>query len=673
MRYVVILCIASLILLACAKARPQQLALGLDKNDIDTTVRPQDDFFRYVNGGWLDRTQIPDDRPRYGSFDELAVKAEEDLKVIIEELVASRAAEGSEPRKIADLYLSFMSEDMIAQAGITPIRAELDRIAAITGLQELIGFFARSLREGGSAPLVLYVGQDQGKSDRYITHLSQSGLGLPDRDYYLKDDETSIALRSAYRDLIRKLFEQAGQEDAEIAAGQVVDLETRIASAHWTRVQNRDRRATYNLTSLDQLQARHRLFDWPLYLQAAGVAEVQEMVIRQPDYLAALETLLAEVPIKTWKRYLTWHLLRDAAPYLGPEFVDAHFAFYGRSLQGLKEQRPRWKRGLDLVNRSLGDALGQIYVARHFPGEAKTRMERLVANLRAAFALAIDDLDWMSAETKVEARKKLAAFNSKIGYPSKWKEYESLVVADADLLGNLRRSFALEYQRNLDKLNQPIDREEWFMTPQTVNAYYNSTLNEIVFPAAILQPPFFNIHADEAVNYGAIGAVIGHEITHGFDDQGRRSDGEGNLRDWWTQEDEGRFRARAQLIIDQYAAYEPLPGMFINGELSLGENIADLGGLTVAFRAYRLSLGDRPAPVIEGFSGPQRFFMGWAQIWRIKFRDEALRNQLITGPHSPGPFRVKGPLGNMPEFYEAFAVSENDGMFRPVELRAKIW
>ena len=658
---------------ACTRPQSKVLGLGVDVGGFDTTVRPQDDFFRFVNGGWLDRTPIPEDRSRFGAFDELQEASEASLRAIVEELAAGEAEPGSERRKIGDLFASFMDEARLEELGAAPLQEDLASIAAVSSLEELVALFGAAPRAGWSAPLALFVNQDQGQSDRYIVYLSQSGLGMPDRDFYLREDPRSRELLAVYRATVERLMGLAGIPGPDRAAEAVMALETSIAGYHWTRVQNRDRQATYNPMTVRALVERTPGFPWAGYLAAAELADVEEVVVRQPDYLDAVARLAREVPLEDWKIYLSWHLVRNAAPLLSRAFVEAHFDFYGRALQGTTELRPRWRRGIGVVNGSLGDALGKIYVERHFPPEAKERMERLVANLKVAFGQAIDELEWMSEATKQEARAKLDRFGSKIGYPETWKEYSDLEIRRSDLAGNVRRSGEVEYRRRIEKLGQPIDRGEWFMTPQIVNAYYTPSLNEVVFPAAILQPPFFSLWADEAVNYGAIGGVIGHEITHGFDDQGRRSDGEGNLRDWWTPEDEERFRARAQVLVDQFDAYEPLPGMRINGQLALGENIADLGGLTVAHRAYLLSLGDREAPVIDGFTGSQRVFLGWAQVWRTQYRDEALRTQLITGPHSPGPYRVRGPLSNMPEFYAAFGVQEGDGMFRPAEERVKIW
>lgn len=656
-----------------APAPPRVLGLGVDQANMDLDVRPQDDFFAYMNGGWMETNEIPADRSRWGSFDELRDAAEQQVLAIVREAAEAGGEPGSNAQKVGDLFQSFMDEETIEGLGLEPLAAELAVIDAISSHDDLVAVWGDARRNGTAAPVVMFIGQDQMQSDRYITQLNQWGLGLPDREYYLGDDERSAALRTAYTAHIARMLDLAGIEGGADAAARILALETRIASAHWTRVQNRDRTATYNRMTMAQLAETAPGFDWQGFFAAGGVDEIDELVVRQPTYLTAFAGFYRQIPVADWQAYHRFHLLSNAAPFLPAAFVDENFDFFGRTLSGQPENRSREKRGVGVVENVLGFMVGEMYVERHFQPEAKERMDQLVANLRVAFAEAINELEWMSEETKAEARAKLASFNTKIGYPDVWRDYDCVTIDAGDLMGNLRRSTACEYERMLARLGSEVDRDEWFMTPQTVNAYYSSTMNEIVFPAAILQPPFFNVDADDAVNYGAIGGVIGHEFTHGFDDQGRRSDGEGNLRDWWTAEDEVQFRERAQRMIDQYDAFEPLPGMNIQGALALGENIADLGGLTISYRAYQHSLGGEEARVIDGFTGEQRFFMGWGQVWRIKFREEALRRQLITGPHSPGEYRVLGVLSNMPEFYEAFGVTEEDGMYRPEDVRVKIW
>ncbi|CAM5181544.1 M13 family metallopeptidase [Alishewanella longhuensis] len=656
---------------AATVAAEQQAGFAL--KNFDKSVAPQQDFFRFVNGNWLGNTEIPADKVRWGSFDELRESAEQQVLEIIRELAAGEHPKNSDAQKIADLYNSFLNESLINSLGLNPLRGDLARIQQVRNHQELAVLWGELQRYRFGTPVAVFVGQDQRQSDQYITGASQGGLGLPDRDYYLKDDERSVKLLGQYADFIATLWQLAGFDNPEQAAEQVIALEKQLAAAQWSRIQNRDRNATYNKLSIPELQQLAPGFDWPAFLQAADLGKVDALVIRQPSYFTDFARLQAQIPVAQWQTYLKFHLLRANAANLSEPFAQASFEFYGKTLSGQQEQRSREKRAVSLVDGSLGFMVGKEYVARHFKPEAKARMDEMIENLRAAFKEAINELEWMSAETKVEAQAKLAKFNTKIGYPDVWRDYDCLTIDANDLLGNLRRSSECEYQRMVNRLGQPVNRDEWGMTPQTVNAYYSSTMNEIVFPAAILQPPFFNVDADDAVNYGAIGGVIGHEFTHGFDDQGRRSDGDGNLRDWWTPEDARQFSERAQRMIDQYNAFNPIDNLHLQGALGLGENIADLGGLTVAFRAYQNATKDQPKQTIAGFTPEQRFFIGWSQVWRIKFRDEALRQQVITGPHSPGMYRVLGVLSNMPEFYEAFDVKPGDGMYREEEVRVKIW
>jgi len=648
---------------------------GVELFNMDMDVRPQDDFFRFVNGGWVDNTAIPEDRSRWGSFDELNERADQHVLEIIREAAASNAPAGTELRKIGDMFQSFMDEQRLETLGLSPLQPLLEQINAIADHEQLVSWWASAPAQRQSAPLGFGVGQDQRQSDEYITSMGQSGLGMPDRDFYLSEDTRFVNLREQYQAHIARMLILAGFDDtnASDAAIRVLALETRLAQAHWSRIQNRDRNATYNRMTPDELAALAPGINWTRYLETANLDQVPALVVRQPTYLSALAELYTDISIDDWKLYHQYHLLRAAAPYLKAAFVDEQFDFFARILNGQPAMRSREQRAVNAVERVMGFAVGKAYVERHFEPQARERMDQLVANLLDAFKVAIDELEWMTPATKVEAQAKLAGLNTKIGYPDQWETYDCLQISADDLLGNIQRSAVCEHERMMARLGQPVDRSEWFMTPQTVNAYYSATMNEIVFPAAILQPPFFNVQADDAVNYGAIGAVIGHEITHAFDDQGRHSDGEGNLRDWWAPEDAANFTARAQRMIDQFDQYEPLPGLHIQGALALGENIADLGGLTVAYKAWQLSLDGQEPAELDGFSGEQRFFLGWGQIWRIQFREEALRQQLITGPHSPGTYRVLGPLSNMPEFYQAFAVSETDAMYRPLDVRVKIW
>ena len=665
-----------ILLLAALLAAAQPAAaqqLGVDLAAIDTTVRPQDDFYRFVNGRWLETTEIPADRSNYGTFTELADRAELALRRIVEDAAADRnAAAGSERAKIGALYRSFMDTARIESLGIEPVRPELERIAAIDSRDELIAEFARLARIGVQRPFSVSVSQDAQQADRYAVYVSQSGLGLPDRDYYVRDGYEFARTRGEYVRYIARLLELAGHDRPRTGANRVMALETRLADASWTRVQNRDRNATYNPRTVAELERAMGHFDWTGYLRAADI-DVDTVIVRQPSYLEALDGILEGASYATLRDYLTFKVLDSAAPYLSSDFAEARFDFRGRVLAGTEVERDRWKRGIDLVSGSLGDALGKIYVERHFQPEARARMQELVDNLKEAFRLGIDALEWMSPATRAEAHAKLASFNTKIGYPNEWEDYSSLEVREGDLVGNVLRASEFQYRDMIERLGQPVDREEWFMNPFTVNAYYSSTMNEIVFPAAILQPPFFDVAADDATNYGAIGGVIGHEISHGFDDQGRKSDGEGNLRDWWTAEDAAAFEERATRLGEQYDAFSPIEGMNVNGRLTMGENIGDLSGLTVAYEAYKLSLDGQEPPVIEGFTGDQRFFLGWAQIWRRLYRDAELRNRLLTDSHSPSEYRTNGTLRNMDAFHEAFGTEPGDGMWLPPEERVEIW
>jgi putative endopeptidase len=649
------------------------MALGVDTTGFDRSVRPQDDFFAFVNGGWLKRTQIPADRTSTGTFLALRDESQAALRAIIDSVSAAQNAPGTTGQKVGDLYRSYMDTARIEQLGVTPIRGDLDRIAAVTSREQYPQLFAALRRIGVASPFAFGVGQDQGNSSRYAVSISQAGLGLPDRDYYLVDNERNTAIRNAYVQYLETLLRLSGTADAAGAARRVLAFETSLARIQWDRTRNRDRNATYNPTSVADLQARTPGFRWSTYLTTAGLPSIDSVIVRQPDYLNAVDALLASTPVEDVKTYLTVRVLDPAAAYLSRDFREARFAFRGRVLSGQEQERPRWQLGVNAVEGVLGEAVGSIYVERHFSPESKARMEELVANLMAAYREAIDELEWMSPATKAEAQAKLANFTVKIAYPDKWRDYSALEMRPDDLLGNVRRATAFEYADMIGRLGKPVDRTEWGMTPQTVNAYYNPVNNEIVFPAAILQPPFFNLSADDAVNYGAIGAVIGHEISHGFDDQGRKSDGQGNLRDWWTAQDAAAFEQRANMLVEQYSAFEPIPGARVNGRLTLGENIGDVSGVAIAYRAYKKSLEGRQAPVIEGFTGDQRFFLGFAQVWRSMAREEALRQQLLTDPHSPGMYRTNGVLANVPAFYEAFNVRPGDRMYLPPERRVKIW
>jgi putative endopeptidase len=662
-----------IVLLASGLPAQTGRALGVDTTFFDRSVRPQDDFYRFVNGGWLRDTQIPADRSTFGTFVQLRDRSEQALHELLEEAAAGRHPAGSDLQKIGDFYATALDSARAEQLGVRPLQPTLARIAAVSSREQLPELFAELQKIGVQTPFSFFVGQDARQATRYVTYAGQSGLGLPDRDYYLKPDARFAETRTAYRGYVATLLRLAGVADADSAAARIVGLETALAEKHWDRARNRDREATYNPRTVAELNALTPGFGWDRYLAAVGAQSTPAIVVRQPDYLQGLGAMMQSVPLETWKAYETFKALDAYGAALDSRFTNARFAFRGRVLQGLQEQLPRWKRAVQSTEGALGEAAGRVYVDRNFRPEQKARMQALVTNLIAAFREGIDRLQWMGPETRAQAQSKLAQFNVKIGYPDRWRDYSALEVTRGDLVGNLMRSARFEHARNIKRLGEPVDRTEWGMTPQTVNAYYSSTMNEIVFPAAILQPPFFNPDADDAVNYGAIGAVIGHEISHGFDDQGRRSDGEGNLRDWWTETDNAAFQTRANALVEQYSAYSPLEGLNVNGRLTLGENIGDLSGLAVAYRAYHRSLQGREAPVIGGFTGDQRFFLGWAQIWRSKFRDEALRQQLLSDSHSPGEYRTNGVLRNMPEFYQAFGVRDGDRMYTPADRRVTIW
>jgi putative endopeptidase len=641
----------------------------MDTSGRDETVRPQDDFYRAWNGGWLDTFEIPADKAEYASFTKLHDEAQEQLKAIIEELAQTQPPVETSAGKIATLFADFLDTDARDAAGTAPLADLLARVDAVTDVAELSRLFGEFDRDGIGAPVGVFVHQDNMDSTRYLLDVRQSGLGLPDRDYYF--DERFAEILADYRSHIARMWGLAGLPgDAEDAADRIVALETRIAEIHWDKVRNRDPQATYNLRQVDELSVP--ALDLTDFL-AGAQASAEEVNVGQPDFLSNFGALLAELPLADWQDYLRLHIVTGFAALLTSELDAANFAFYGTRLRGVPEQRPMWKRGVDLAQGAMSEALGQEYVARHFPPEHKARMLELVDNLLAVYGESIDDLDWMTEATKQAARAKLATFRPKIGYPDKWKDYTGLQIVPGDVIGNAIRAARFHHDYEINKLGGPIDRDEWFMPPQMVNAYYNPEMNEIVFPAAILQPPFFDMAADDAVNYGAIGAVIGHEISHGFDDKGSQYDGEGNLRNWWTDDDHAAFQAKTEALVAQYAAYEPVDGHRINGELTLGENIADVSGLAVAYRAYLRSLQGADAPVLDGLTGPQRFFAGYAQVWRAKTRPEETVRRVATDPHSPPEFRVLGVLVNSDEFVAAFDVQPGDGMWREPDQRVRIW
>lgn len=647
------------------------LSSGLVLENFDKSVRPQDDLYRFANGKWLDQFEIPADKSSFGAFTHLYDESQDNLKVIINDASQGNIS-GDSAKKVGVAYASFMNEAAIEASGLSPLQKERDAIAGLKTHKDIGHHFLHLQELGVKTPFGGWVDQDHKNTTSYILYMTQSGLGLPDRDYYFKQEEKFQKIRAGYETYLTTIFTLLGHASPNAQAKSVMTTEKKLADKHWTRVQNRDRNKTYNKISIDELAGILTEVPFKAWNDRIGGA-LSNVVIRQPDYFNGLSEILRATNVAAWQAYCEAHLVTSLANRMTKPFVDAHFGFYGKVLRGIKENRPRWKRGVSEVETMLGEVLGQVYVERHFKPEAKERMEGLVRNLTKSFEKGINELDWMTAPTKVHAQEKLKKFVSKIGYPTRWRDYSSLVIQVDDPVGNYLRSRLFQHHREMAKLGKPIDREEWFMNPQTVNAYYNPSMNEIVFPAAILQPPFFNLAADDAVNYGGIGAVIGHEFSHGFDDQGRKSDGDGMLRDWWTEEDAKEFKRRADLMIAQYAKFSPIEGTHVNGELTLGENIGDLGGLTIAYKAYKLSLNGEESPVIDGYTGEQRFFLGWAQSWACKYREAALRQRLMTDPHSPAIYRVLGVVANMPEFYEAFGVEPGDGLYQDDEKRVKIW
>jgi len=658
------------------RAAKPEVKSGVDTSAIDPAYRPQDDLFRHINGTWLKNTEIPAERAVYGSFVVLAEKAEADLRKIIEESAAANAEPGSEARKVGDMFASFMDEETIEKKGLDPISVELALIETLDDPSELPSVLGQLEARGVRGLFSAFVNTDAKNSSRYVVHIDQGGIGLPDESYYR--DEKFAPVREAYVKHIAAMFSLAGSKKAEDEAARVLAVEKLLASHHWDRVKRRDDTLTYNKKSPPELKLLTPDFDWSAWAKAAVLKDLPvlgDVIVQEPSYFEAMGKAVKSIPIEDWKLWARWNVLREFAPVLSKAFVDESFAFYGKALTGTPEQRPRWKRAVGAVESTLGEALGKIYVQKHFPPEAKKRMQVLVANLVEAYRESIENLEWMSPETRKKALEKLSKFNPKIGYPDKWRDYSSLRIERDDLAGNMRRAHQYELSRNFAKLGKPVDKSEWFMTPQTVNAYYNPGLNEIVFPAAILQPPFFDLQADDAVNYGGIGAVIGHEIGHGFDDQGSKFDGDGNMNNWWTDKDRSEFEARAKKLIEQYSSYSPkqLPDHKVNGALTIGENIGDLGGLSIALKAYNKSLGGKPAATIDGLTGQQRLFFGWGQIWRTKYRDTEALRRLTVDSHSPPEFRCNGVIRNMPEYYEAFGVKPADALWLDPVQRVKIW
>jgi predicted metalloendopeptidase len=658
--------------IAAPLPRPAALASGVDTEYVDAAVRPADDLYRHLNGKWLDSFEIPADKGAYGSFTFISDATQEQLRGIVDGLDV--ASPDPDARKLADLYASFMDEARLDTLGARPLKEDFAIIEAMTGKSDVARLIARLNRRGAGAPLDFGVDPDPKDSTRYAVTLTQSGLGLPDRDYYLKDDAKFTDVRAKYLAHVEKMLAMAHTPNAERSAAEILKLETAMAELSWTRVANRDPEKTYNKTPIAELKRLMPGFDWQAYLDDCELSgKVGYVIVRQPSYFTGLDKLLTDTPLAVWKSYFRWHQLAAAAPYLSKAFVDERFAFSGTVLRGIPQNRPRWKRGMELLDGAMGEAIGRLYVAKYFPPQHKVRMEALVGNLLEAYRRDIETLDWMGPETRQGAQAKLTKLKTKIGYPNAWRDYSGLAIAHDDLWGNVLRANEFEYRRGIAKLGRPIDRDEWFMTPQTVNAYYNPVMNEIVFPAAILQPPFFDAKADDAVNFGGIVAVIGHEVSHGFDDKGSQYDADGNLKDWFTAEDHAKFAARTRALVAQYSAYEPVPGYHVNGELTLGENIGDNSGLALAYKAYQLALGGKAAPVIDGFTGDQRFYLGWVQVWRGKVREDQAIEAIKVDPHAPPAVRGTAPLVNQPGFYAAFGVKPGDKMYLPPEQRVSIW
>jgi predicted metalloendopeptidase len=665
--------ILSLFCTAVGAAEPRS---GVDVANVDRTVRAQDDFFRYSQGKWLKDVEIPADRASWGAFNIAQETVENQVRTIIEQSEQDKQRlPGSDAQKIGDFYASYMDEARRNAQGLAPLKGELARIAAIGDKQAIAVQMAHMLRIGAGAPVDLSVHQDNKDSTRYVADIGQSGLGMPNRDYYLSDKDARLTdIRAKYQAHVEKMLALAGHAGAAAEAAQVVALETAIARIQWTAVENRDPVKAYNKLSLAQLKALMPGFDWAPLLKEAGVAgKVDSLIVSQPSYLAGLDQLIAQTPLPVWKTYFEFRLVSAYAPYLSQAFVDESFAFRGGVLSGTKVNRPLSKRAIAEVNRSLGEVVGKAYVKQYFPAERKQQVEAMVRNFLAAFKEGIETLDWMSKETKRQAQIKLAKISVKVGYPDQWRDYATLAVTRDDLVGNVLRAREFAHAFEVNKLGKPVDRKEWGMTPQTVNAYYNPEMNEVVFPAARLQYPLYDPDAEPAVNYGAVGISIGHEISHAFDDQGAQFDGDGNLRNWWTKEDGEKFAARGKVLVAQYAAYSPVPGYTLNGELTLGENIADNAGAIMATRAYRISQNGKPGPVIDGYTAEQRLFMGLAQARRGKARDAALIAQVKSDPHSPSEFRVNGSLKNHPGFYEAFDVKPGDKMYLAPGERVIFW
>ncbi|WDQ18034.1 M13 family metallopeptidase [Rhodopirellula sp. P2] len=646
---------------------------GIDQSLFSATVEPGQNFYLHANEEWLENTPIPSDKSNYGIFTVLDDATRSQVRALIEQSAETKAEQGTPAQKVGDLYRSVLDLDQRNALGLKPIQPVLEIVDGLKSKKDLGATIGRLSRVGVGAPLGAYISVDAKASDTYTVYLSQSGLSLPDRDYYLEDDPQYVSARQALQVYVQDMLQVLSVESAEELAQQVVAIETELAKNQWTKTENRDPEKTYNKLTLAEVDETIAGFDVPAMTHAIGLTDQDAFVVRQPSYMESLSETFANHSLEAWQAYFQFHAIDAYASALTEDLERRHFEFHDKTISGIDEQQPMWKRAVDLTGSVLGEVVGQLYVEEHFAPEAKRRMNELVENLKRAFAERIESRDWMSEGTKKQALTKLGKFHTKIGYPDEWKDYSKLDITAESPATNLIAASIFETERQLAKLGGPIDRNEWHMTPQTINAYYNPTMNEIVFPAAILQPPFFNLAADDAVNYGGIGAVIGHELSHGFDDKGSKYDGDGNLVNWWTPKDREEFEKRASGLVDQYNEFQPFEDMNVNGELTLGENIGDLGGLSVAYEAYRLSLEGQPAKVIDNLTGDQRFFLGWAQIWRRLYREPELRKRLITDPHSPSEYRVNGIVRNMDAWYEAFRIDETDPLYIAPEERIRIW
>lgn len=645
---------------------------GVQLDALDRATRPQDDFYQFANGGWLDRTEIPDIYSGYTVYHQVYEDAEQALKIIIAKAAANPGAAGSESQQVGDAYNSFMDVETINQRGVAAIQSELDLVASIANQQDLSRVLAQLKRKRIDTPSRIAIYPDLKDSGQYAVYLDQSGITMPDRDYYLQaDNENFKAAREALPGYIAAMLERAGSDPGKAQA--VYDIEASLAAAQWDKVALRDPEKGYNPYPVDELDRLGTHSNWSVTLQELGLQDIGKLIIGQPGYFEVLDDLLVSVPLEDWRAYLTFRVMDGRGFDMDDETAAIRFDYRARVLNGQLEERPRWKRGISVVNDFLGEAVGKLYVAEYFPAKAKHRMDELVQNVIATLDESLEKLDWMSEDTRARARQKLTRFTAKIGYPDEWKDYSQLEIVAGDHMGNLRRVIEWEHQEAIAKLNRPVDKKEWFMTPQTVNAYYDPTKNEIVFPAARLQPPFFQLNADDAINYGAVGGVIGHEISHGFDDQGSKFDGDGNLQNWWSESDRAAFEERTSVLVDQYNRYEPVPGMHINGELTLGENIGDLSGVAMAYRAYINSLKGAEPDIIDGFTGPQRFFIGYAMSRRGKYQEAYAISQLSSDPHSPLKYRVNGIYRNIDAFHQAFDTKEGDEMWLAPEDRVRIW